>query len=648
MTKFLTFEKNKLVNLNYSLNKEIVRTNRASSYSSTTLSGCNTRKYHGLLVSPIKQLGNSKYVLLSSLDETIIQHGSEFNLGLHQYDKNNYSPRGHKYLRDFYIETIPVSIYRVGGVVLQVEKLLVENEISVLLKYTLVEAQSKTSLRLKPFLSFRDIHSLCKANMAVNRNYHNAQNGVVVKLYNNYPKLFMQLSKDAEFIAAPDWYYNIIYKEEQRRGYDYKEDLYVPGYFELNIEKGESVIFSAGLEEAKPDLLSRKFTIEIKKRTPRNNYHNCLINSAQQFFHKTPEGNLYIVTGYPWLRSKHRDSFIALPGLMFSQKDKNTFSIAIDTILKRIHKNGLIPETRRQLDVFSSDTSLWLIWALQKFSSIHKDFDLWKKYGDTIKSIFNAYLNKDFSNIQLHDNGLIYAKNIGRAYTWMNAYSKEGTPITPRYGYAVEVNALWYNALQYTITLAKKFDDLEFYNKWKPIAENCKKSFVKYFWDENKKYLADFVDDKIKNMAVRPNQLLAVAMPYTPLTKEMAVKILQVTESELLTNKGLRTLSPKNKLYKGKYVGSHYEREEAYHQGTVWPFLLQFYVEAFFRYYNKSFTPKAEKIYQHFEEEMYNYGIGTIGEVFNGDPPHKAKGAISVAKSVAALLYIKELINKNK
>lgn len=248
---FLKFDKTELVNLKYSLDKEIVRTNRASSYSSTTLVGCNTRKYHGLLVIPYKNLGDGKYVLLSSLDETIIQHGEEFNFGLHQYDENNYVPRGHKYLRDFSIDIIPVRTYRVGGVILKIEKLLVENEVRVLLKYTLEDAHSETWLRLKPFLAFRDMHSLCTANLSINKQFRKTENGIIVNLYDGYPDLFMQLSKNNDFVPAPDWNYNIVYKEEQRRGYPFKEDLYIPGYFETKIKKGETVIFSAGLSQAK-------------------------------------------------------------------------------------------------------------------------------------------------------------------------------------------------------------------------------------------------------------------------------------------------------------------------------------------------------------------------------------------------------------
>ena len=228
---YLKFDKTKLINLEYSLRKEIIRTSRSGAYSCTTIIDCNTRKYHGLLISQIPELNNSRHILLSSFDETIIQHDKEFNLGMHKYAGDKYEPKGHKYIRDFTSDPIPKLEYRVGGVVLSKEKILVENESQILIKYTLLEAKSPTRIKFKPFLAFRNIHALSKANMDVNSKCNEVKNGISSKLYNGYPDLFMQFSKQPEFTHAPDWYYNIEYKEEHKRGYDYKEDLFVPGFF---------------------------------------------------------------------------------------------------------------------------------------------------------------------------------------------------------------------------------------------------------------------------------------------------------------------------------------------------------------------------------------------------------------------------------
>lgn len=240
---YLNFNKNELVNLEYSLQREYLRTNHSGAYSSGTLAGCNTRKYHGLLIVKLNELDGGKYVLLSSLDETIIQHDAQFNLGLHKYPGDFYDPKGHKYLRNFEFDTIPKMTYRVGGVLLTKSMLLVEDENQVIVKYTLEDAHSPTLLRFKPFLAFRNVHSLSKANMVANSKYTPINNGIKIRLYEGYPELYMQFSKAVDFVPVPAWYRSIEYMKEQARGYDYQEDLLVPGYFELPIRKGEVIFF---------------------------------------------------------------------------------------------------------------------------------------------------------------------------------------------------------------------------------------------------------------------------------------------------------------------------------------------------------------------------------------------------------------------
>ncbi|HKJ43846.1 MAG TPA: glycogen debranching enzyme N-terminal domain-containing protein, partial [Sunxiuqinia sp.] len=326
---YLKFDKSRLVNLEYSLSREVLRSNRAGSYISTTISGCNTRKYHGLLVCPVNELDEDKHVLLSSLDETIIQHGAEFNLGIHKYQDDHYEPKGHKYIRDFEVDRVPRTTYRVGGVVFSKERVLVENEQQVLIKYTLVDAHSPTTLRFRPFLGFRNAHSLSKANLYADTKYTSVENGIKIRLYDGYPYLNMQFSKPAEFVAVPDWYHDIEYLKEKNRGYDYKEDLYVPGYFELPIKKGESIIFSASTEEAKSGGLKAKYTKELNKRQVRDSFMGNLINSAQQFLVKRDNG-VDIIAGFPWYGSIPRQTFIALPGLTFDLDNPAIFEQIVD------------------------------------------------------------------------------------------------------------------------------------------------------------------------------------------------------------------------------------------------------------------------------------------------------------------------------
>ena len=283
---YLQFDKTLMTNLQESLYREILRTNRSGAYHCSSIVDCNTRKYHGLLVIPIPELDDENHVLLSSLDETVIQHGAEFNLGLHKYQGDNFSPRGHKYIREFECEKVPTTLYRVGGVILKKEKVFVHHENRILIRYTLVDAHSETTLRLRPFLAFRSVRQYTHENAQASRHYDEVQNGIKTCMYPGYPELYMQFNKEAKFVYQPDWYRGIEYPKEQERGYDFNEDLYVPGYFELNIQKGESIVFSGGISDGDTQNLLELFEHEVQERTPRDNFKHCLINAAHQFLNK--------------------------------------------------------------------------------------------------------------------------------------------------------------------------------------------------------------------------------------------------------------------------------------------------------------------------------------------------------------------------
>ena len=640
---YLQFDKNELVNLEYSLSKEIIRSNRAGAYASLTIIGCNTRKYHGLLICPIEEMDGEKHVLLSSLDETIIEKGKEFNLGIHKYEGDNYLPKGHKYVIDFEAEIVAKTTYGVGSVVLVKESLLVEKEQQMLLRYALQEAPDAIKIRFRPFLAFRNHHALSKANLYINTKVKQVKNGIMSKLYEGYPGLYMQFSKKPEFVHVPDWYYNIEYMKEMERGYDYKEDLFVPGYFEISLKKGEVVIFSASTSESNPVTYKKKFTAELGNRLPRTGYYNCLANSAQQFI-VYKNSKTEVIAGFPWFDTWGRDTFIALPGLTIAIRNPDSFEAVMDTMVKRL-KDGLFPNTGSEKDPAynSIDASLWFIWALQQLQVYDPTFDIWTKYGIYIKDILKHYREGTLHNIKMNDNGLIYGGVEGKALTWMDAVVN-GVPVTPRIGYPVEVNALWYNGVMFSLELAKTAGDKDFVKEWQDIPEKAAASFISIFWDEEKGYLADYVHDDFKDMSVRPNMVIAAAMTLSPLTSEMKKSILDVVESELLTPRGLRTLSPKNPNYKGVYEGNQEQRDLAYHQGTAWPWLLEHFCKAYLDIHKLSGLAFVKGLYQGFEEEMSVHGIGSVSEVYNGDPPHRGRGAISQAWSVAALLRIRRMI----
>jgi predicted glycogen debranching enzyme len=452
----------------------------------------------------------------------------------------------------------------------------------------------------------------------------------------------MQCSKTVEFVPVPDWYYNIEYMEEQKRGYDYKEDLYVPGYFEMPIRKGEAVIFSASTFEVKTAGLKRKFNAEMATRIPKDSYKNCLLNAAQQFVVRK-KNSTEIKAGFPWFGSWGRDTFMALPGITLSIGDLDTALEVIDSMVIRM-KNGLFPNTViKGKPAFNSvDAPLWFIWAVQQINPYVPEFDVWGKYGKVIKTILQAYRDGTTGIVHLMENGLLYAAQEGKALTWMDAVVN-GAPVTPRPGSPVEVNALWYNAVCQALEWSES-KDKKFHKEWAHLPEIMGEAFVNMYWDEGQGFLADYVDGSYRDFSVRPSQVIAVSARHSPLTLEMKKSILDVVESELLTPRGLRSLSPKNEHYKGVYEGDQEKRDLAYHQGTVWPWLLEHFAKGYLRVHKKSGQTVIKRIYDGFEDDLSTRGIGSISEIYDGNPPHQPRGSISQATGVAALLRIGEMI----
>jgi predicted glycogen debranching enzyme len=642
---YIKFDKCQIVNLEYSLGREIIRTNRAGSYASTTIVECNTRKYHGLLICPVDELGGGRYVLLSSLDVTVVNNDKSFNIGIRKYKGDHFSPRGHKYIEDFETEVIPMRIFRVGNVLLKMERLLVHYEEQLLVRYTILEASEPMKLQIRPFLAFRSIHTLTHANMTANTKIETVKNGIKSKMYDGFPSLYMQFSTKPEFIHVPDWYLGVEYIEEQKRGYDFSEDLFTPGFFELEAKKGDAIIFSASTHEENVSGLKTKFTKTVAGKIPRNSFLNCLGNAAQQFVEKRGEDTL-IIAGYPWFGSWGRDTFISLPGIAMARNNLSLFRDVLDTQVKKM-KDGLFPNMGNagHYAFNSVDAPLWFLWSLQQYVE-NGGSDCIERYGAAAKSVLNAFKNGTAFNIHMRDNGLVYADAPGKALTWMDAVVN-GVPVTPRKGYPVEINALWYNAVCFALDMAKIGNDKAFVKEFGSLPELIKKSFLELFWDEKAGYLADYVNDEEgRNLFVRPNMVIAVSLPYTMLDKEQMKKVLDIADKELVTPRGLRTLSPGNKFYKGIYSGNQEERDKAYHQGTVWPWLLGPFCEGWLKVYGMQGVQKVRKLIFGLEEVMSEHGITTLSEIHDGDPPHAPRGAISQAWSVGEVLRIIDLLEK--
>ncbi|MBK9390416.1 MAG: glycogen debranching enzyme family protein [Bacteroidetes bacterium] len=640
---YIKFDKSQVVNLEFSLNRELIRSNRAGSYSSTTIVGCNTRKYHGMLVCPVDELGGDRHVLLSTLDITVVNNDKSFNTGIRKYKGDYFNPKGHKYIEDFDADSIPSRVFRVGGVLLKLERLLVHYEEQFMQRMTILEASEPMKIQMRPFLAFRSIHQLTHANLAANTKVDFIENGVRSKLYEGFPYLYMQCSEKVDFVPVPDWYLGIEYIEEQKRGYDYSEDLFTPGFFEFEAKEGDVIVFSASTKEEKTSGLKQKFTKTVSGKIPRSNYVNCLKNAAQQFIEKRG-GKTVLIAGFPWFGAWGRDTFISLPGLALARHKLALYRDVIDTQVNRM-KEGLFPNMGNEHNPAynSVDAPLWFFWSLQQYLE-QKGTDCWERYGEAAKSVINAFITGTIYNIKMRENGLIYAGVPGKALTWMDAVVN-GVPATQRAGYAVEINALWYNAVCFALDMAKEAKDKKFISQYGHLPALIQKSFLELFWDEKAGYLADYINDEEgKNMFVRPNMLIAVSLPHSMLDKEQMKKVLDIADKDLVTPRGLRTLSPRNKFYKGIYQGSQEERDNAYHQGTVWPWLFGPFCEGWLKVYGQQGVAKVKKLIYGMEEVMSEAGISTISEIHDGDPPHTPRGAISQAWSVGEILRIIDML----
>lgn len=631
------FNKSELVNLAYSLKREILCSNKSGAYCNSSILTCNTRRYHGLLAVTLDRFGGDRYLLLSSVDESLLVSGKQFNLGIHCYG-GNYDPKGHKYIVDFNASPLPEITYKVGDIMFRKTILLDPKKDQVLIKYELVKSEIPVQLMLSPYLAFRNIHSLTHQNSAAHLDGGKIPNGMSYQMYDNFPYLHLQLSDSKSvFKPKPNWNLNITYSDEYRRGFDCKEDLYVPGVFEMNLKPGESVVLSASLQQEDPKNLKRRFSSLSKAKS--DDYRSTLVHCADSLI--IDHNNVKkIQAGYSWLYSGLlRESLWSLPGLtLCGLNSAKLFEEILDNIIAA-EPERLFHRTTQV------EAPLLVFQALQKYLDFGaKEKTVWNKYGSTLIKILESYLPGSRAEVAMHPNGLLWAQKDGVALTWMNAYV-DGYPVTERAGYQIETNAFWYNAVSFVVEMLNKFEPQKS-EKWINIQSLIKLNFQKTFWNEKLGKLADYVGYRGQNLEVRPNQLWAVSLKYSPIDELLVPTIMRTIDSELITKRGVRTLSPRDPLYKGVYEGSQRDRDLAYHQGSAYPFLLAPYILTMLKLNGAAFTNKAEWLVKGFAEDLNKHGVGAFSELYDGDPPHEAHGAISSALSTAALLSIECELDK--
>lgn len=641
---FLKFNKSELVNLEYSLKREILSASKTGAYCNTSIVACNTRRYHGLLAVPVDNLGGGKYVLLSALDESLVMNGRQFNLGIHCYG-DVYEPRGHKYIIDFDADPEPKITYKVGEILFTKTILMAPDSDQVLIRYELLAAPSKTTLILKPFLAFRSVHSLTHQNPEADTQYRDVDGGVSFRLYDGFPELNLQLSAKAPFKYMPYWYNGITYSDELRRGFECKEDLFVPGTFVTELKPGDSIVFSASVNTENPKQLKRKFTDTVRKHSEIRGYHDLLVHDAD-LLKCTRNGHERINAGFSWLETGLlRETIESLPGLTLYAGDKGKeFEEILDNLVAEEQDRLLRRTTQVEAPLRLTDT----IQQYIHYSGEEKR--IWEKYGKLLKNIIDSYAPGKRNEITMHPNGLLWAQMDRVALSWMNAYV-DGYPVTERAGYQVETNAFWYNALCFALDMEQKYGAKKsaFAARWSHVRELVAQNFQPIFWNPEAGYLADYVDNGGQNMDVRPNQLFAVCLDYSPVDDEVKAAVISVINNELVTSRGIRTLSPRNPKYRGVYEGSQRDRDLAYHQGCAFPSLLGPYIDCCFKVMlGSSFYKKAEYLTEGFYADINKHGVGAFSELYDGDPPHEAHGAISSACSTAALLRVDYLMKKYK
>ena len=641
---YLKFDKNLLINLEQSLRLEVLRTNQSGAYHCTTIVGANTRKQHGLLVIPVPEIDDNSHVLLSSLDETVIQHGAPFNLGLHRYSGGVYSPNGHKYIREYDCERVPTHTFRVGGVILKREKIFITNENRILIRYTLVDAHSKTTLQFRPFLAFRNANDLCVENQVASRDYKEVSNGISTCMYDGYPELFMQVNHKPKFVFDPHWYKGIEYIKDLERGIPYTEDLYVPGYFEVDMKKGDTIIFSAGVSEVNTRQLTKMYEDEIKTRTPRTSFYNCLKNSAKQFYMTNADGH-YLFAGYPWFKVRARDEFIALPGCTLSNHHRPDFEAIMDTAKEAFTRWMETGEPDKHLQgIDLPDVPLWAAWAIQRYSHDTDVPTARERYGELVAQLIDFIIDGKHPNLQVDDNGLVRTDGTRQPMSWMDSARPDGTPLIPRTGYLVEFNALWYNALMFLLQMYA--DDKQMQSRverWQKISDAYAESFAPTFLNDYG-YLYDYVNGSYTDLSVRPNMVIAVGVDHTPLDRRQRKRILDFITRELLTPKGLRTLSPNSYGYNPWYVGNPEQREKAYYSGSARPWLMGFYCHAYVKAFGIGGLSFVNRMMIGFEDEMSQGAIGTLSELYDGNPPFIGRGAVSFAANVGEILRVLRLL----
>jgi len=645
----ITLEREILSNFTQSRSLEWLETNGIGGYASSTVSGANSRRYHGLLVAATRPpLG--RMVLLSKFEETVIVGDKRFEISCNQYPDKVY-PEGFQFLNVFRLDPFPVWTFEVSGIMIEKSVFMPHGENTVVCVWKILDKSGipnlKVELELRPLIAFRDHHHLRREDAGLNTEYQVSDGLISMSPYDELPTL--NFAHNAVGVAdQDDWYRNFEYPIERERGFDYHEDLYQPFCLTFDLATDAVVVASIEPRTASADDLRMA---EIKRRArlvaaagAKDELTQRLTLAADQFIVARGLGNT-VIAGYHWFSDWGRDTMIALNGLTLATKRPEIAKSILTEFARHISQGMLpnrFPDAGETPEYNTVDATLWFFEAIRAYSAATGDFAFVREsLYDKLVEIIDWHVRGTRYGIHVDTDGLLYAGGEGLQLTWMDAKVGDWV-VTPRTGKAVEIQALWFNAACIMSDYAERFGDGERNSDFAEMAEIARESFIGQFWNREEQCLFDVVNGGQRDGAIRPNQIFAVSLPHTMLGAEMARKVVDKVEAELLTPVGLRSLSPRDPDYVGVYIGTPLERDGSYHQGTVWSWLIGHFVDAYRRVHSKD--AKAEKrineIIDGLQAHLTQAMVGQISEIFDGDAPHKPRGCAAQAWSVAELLRV--------
>jgi predicted glycogen debranching enzyme len=632
---------------NAATSREWLETNGLGGFASSTVAGLNTRRYHALLTAAT-QPPVGRLVLLSKLEETVVINGDSFDLAANQYP-GVIHPRGFELLESFRLDPFPIFTWRIGDATIEKSVFMVQDENTTVVQYRF-SGKTSARLELRPLIAFRDFHATAHENGSINRQVDFESGLASVTPYFGLPTLHLAhnaLSAD----PAGDWYRNFQYEEERRRGLDFVEDLFHPLTLTFDLQDGGSAVVIASLDRRRASEAAALEKAERQRRKKlvaaapsSNEFVTALTVAADQFIARRGELKT-IIAGYHWFGDWGRDTMIALPGLTLVT---GKFDIAREILLEfaKFVDQGMLPNVfpgaGEAPEYNTVDATLWYFEAIRQYGEYTGDLEtIRQELYPVLVEIIDWHLRATRYGIRVDDDGLLLAGEPGVQLTWMDAKVGDWV-VTPRSGKPVEIQALWYNALRIMQEFAVAFDDTARSPQYAAIADKAYASFNRQFWNENENCLFDVVSATGSDGSVRPNQIAAVSLPFAILDPNRAKAVVDKVEAELLTPVGLRTLSQHDPNYIGHYGGDARSRDGAYHQGTVWPWLLGPFITAYLKIHGRSATAleNARNFLRGVEDNLSQAGLGSISEIFSGDVPHEPCGCIAQAWSVAEVLRI--------